>query len=296
MQFLAATMLWWLLPLAGIIILLYLLKMRRRDVRVPAVFLWPKLTSDVRANAPIQKLRWSLLLFLQLLGLALLVLGMAEPVRRARGLSGHATVVVIDGSASMGATDIAPTRFEAARRRVAAMIGSMGAGDRLALIEAGPLTKVIFPLTGDKAKMMGALAGVSPTDAPANMGEALRLGSALVGQEPGGRIVLLSDGDFAPITDFTSGRAQVVYETIGKSRRNLGVTAFDSAPLANGDLQLFAGIHNYDTAPMQGTLTFVVDGQVADARSVTVPAGQTVGESATVPGSARRAEAHLTAP
>ncbi|HEX5324699.1 MAG TPA: VWA domain-containing protein, partial [Capsulimonadaceae bacterium] len=264
-----------------------------RDVRVPAVFLWPKLTSDVRANAPLQKLRLSLLLFLQLLALLLLVLGMAEPVRRARGLSGHATVVVMDASASMDATDVSPTRFEAARRRVAALIGSMGAGDRLALIEAGPLTRVVFPLSSDKGKMNAALGGLSPTDSPANMGEALRLASALVGQEAGGRIVLLSDGDFPAVTDFTSGRAQVVYETIGKSGRNLGVTAFDSAPLANGALQLFAGIHNYDTDPMAAVVTFVVDGQIADARNITVPAGQTVGESEAVPGGSRRAEVHL---
>ena len=41
----------WLIPLAGIILLLYLLKMKRRDLRVPATFLWPERVEEIRANA-----------------------------------------------------------------------------------------------------------------------------------------------------------------------------------------------------------------------------------------------------
>ncbi|RYG19780.1 hypothetical protein EON82_21025, partial [bacterium] len=71
--------LWWLLPLAGIIVALYLLRMRRRELRVPATFLWPARTDEVRANALFQRLRPSWLLFLQLLALLLAVLCLARP-------------------------------------------------------------------------------------------------------------------------------------------------------------------------------------------------------------------------
>src|SRR4051794_17750311 len=111
MAFQSITALWWLVPLGGIIILLYLLKMRREDVRVPAVFLSPTPPADIRANAPFQKLRISLLLILQLLALTLLVCALANPLRQTRGLHGKATVVVLDASGSMGATDVAPSRF-----------------------------------------------------------------------------------------------------------------------------------------------------------------------------------------
>jgi hypothetical protein len=46
--------LWYLFPLGGAIILLYLLKMRRKDFKVPATFLWPRLTTEVRANSLLQ--------------------------------------------------------------------------------------------------------------------------------------------------------------------------------------------------------------------------------------------------
>lgn len=290
--------LWWMVPLAGAIIALYLLKMRRRDLRVPAVFLWPTLTADVRANAPIQKLRVSLLLLLQLLVVALVIFGLANPLRRARGLNGRATAIVLDASASMGATDVVPSRFERARQKIAGIVAAMGTGDRLALIEAGPATRVVFPLASDKAKMNAALRTLRATDAPNDPGEALRLAAALVGQQPGGRIVVLSDGAFPPVADFSPGKAEIVFEPIGTGRRNLALVAFEAAerPGANGALQLFAGVRNYNDAPGKATLSFEVDGQTVDARSIIVPAGQTRGQTLDVPPTAHQATVRLSAP
>ena len=78
MSFQNAAALFWLLPLGGIVILLYLLKMRRRDVRVPATFLWPARVEEIRANALFQKLKPSWLLFLQLTDRARLGVATAE--------------------------------------------------------------------------------------------------------------------------------------------------------------------------------------------------------------------------
>lgn len=294
MLFQTASTLWWLVPLVGIVLLLYLLKMRRRDVRVPATFLWPRLTTDVRANAPFQKLRISLLLLLQLLVLVLLVFGMANPLRKTPGLHGKATVIVLDASASMAATDVKPSRFEAARRRIASIISTMRARDRLALIEAGPVTRVIFPLSSDREMMAAALRRLRPTDAPNDLGEALRLAAALVGQREVGRIVVLSDGTFPPVRDFSPGKAEVLYESFGSSTHNMAITAFEAADTPRGT-QLFAGIRNYDHSPRKATLAFHVDGQVVDARAIEVPPRQTLGQTLQVPPAARRAEVRLVA-
>ncbi len=296
MQFQSASALWWLLPLMGVIVLLYLLKMRRQDVRVPAVFLWPKLTADIRANAPIQKLRVTLLLVLQLLIVAALVCGLANPLRREHGLRGKTTVLVLDASASMGATDTRPTRFDAARQRIGQVIDTLGTGDRCALIEAGTNTRVIFPLSGDKPKMRAALGRLRRTDAPNDMGEALRLASALVGQQAQGRIVVFSDGAFPPVHDFSPGRADLLFDKVGAGSRNLALTAMEASQAQDGSLELFAAIHNYDTAPLKTTATFTIDGAVADARLLTIPAGQTVGQTLPVAGTAQKAEVRLTTP
>jgi hypothetical protein len=295
MTFQSAAVFWWLLPLCGAILALYVLKMRRRDVRVPATFLWPRLTADVRANAPFQRLRVSLLLILQLLVVVLIVTALANPLRKSRGLHGGATVIVLDASASMGARDVAPTRFQAAVSRVRSIVDTMTPGDRLALVEAGATTRVIFPLTGDKPRMASALRSVRATDAPNDMGEALRLAAALVGQREGGRIVVLSDGAFPTVGDFSPGKARIVFEQIGTGSRNVAITALESADMPDGTTQLYAGVRNYDSQSVKATITFVVDGIALDARSIDVPPRQTIPETVVLPATARQVSVSLAA-
>lgn len=292
MTFQAASAFWYLLPLGGVIVALYLLKMRRRDVRVPAAFLWPRLTADVRANAPFQRLRVSLLLILQLLSVALLITALANPLRRERGLNGRATVVVLDASASMSASDVSPSRFQSAVSRVRSIVETMTPGDRLALIEAGSTTRVIFPLTGDKPRMFSGLGQVNATDAPNNVGEALRLAAALVGQRPDGRIIVLSDGAFPPVSDFSPGKAQLLFEQVGTGGANVAITAMEAADLPGGSTQVYCGIRNYGTSAVKATVAFNLDGRTVDARTVTLAARQTMPQTFAVPASAQMA--HIT--
>ena len=95
------------------VIAMYLLKLRRDEAVVPSTLLWQRLVADVEANAPWQKLRRSLLLLLQLLLVAILALLAARPfLERPAGLA-RDIVLVVDTSASMGATDVVPDRLTA---------------------------------------------------------------------------------------------------------------------------------------------------------------------------------------
>src|SRR3954451_18180421 len=95
---------------------MYLLKLRRTETVVPSTLLWQRLAADVEANAPWQKLRRSLLFLLQLLLVAIIALLAARPfVERPAGLA-RDLVLIIDTSASMGATDIPPDRLAAAKQ------------------------------------------------------------------------------------------------------------------------------------------------------------------------------------
>lgn len=285
----------WLLPLAGAIIVLYLLKMRRKDVRVPATFLWPPLIYEIRANALFQKLKFSWLMVFQLLALTLIVFGVARPQCRQQGLGGEVTVLVIDSSASMAAADVGGTRFDRAKASALSVIGSVRSGDRVALIEAGPTPRVVFPLSSDSGKMRRAINGIEATDAETDVGEALRLAATVTAKQQKARIVLLSDGVFDEVKDFAPPKGtELVFDKIGDSRRNMAISALGVANSERGR-ELFVAVKNYGIDPKTARLTLFADGKSYDSFDLEVRPGQTEGRSRKAPPKAKVIEARLEA-
>ena len=124
----------WLAALAIPIILLYMLKLRRRQVQVSSTLLWMKLLRDQQANTPWQRLRRNFLLFLQLIILAALVLSLARPAMKTTAIASGSVIVLIDASASMNATDVSDSRFELARRTIEALIDGLSGDSKMTLI------------------------------------------------------------------------------------------------------------------------------------------------------------------
>src|SRR6056297_3657248 len=87
------------------IILLYFLKLRRQPVQVPSTFLWARTIEDLHVNSLLQRLRRSLLLFLQLLVVALAAIALLRPGGEASQEMGSRQIFVLDQSASMNARD-----------------------------------------------------------------------------------------------------------------------------------------------------------------------------------------------
>src|SRR5262250_2830768 len=89
-----------------LLVLLYFLKLRRQERTISSTLLWKKAIQDLQVNAPFQKLRRNMLLFLQLLLLIALCLALTRPVTFFQPGAGKTTVILIDRSASMSATDL----------------------------------------------------------------------------------------------------------------------------------------------------------------------------------------------
>lgn len=84
--------------------------------------LWVTATQDMQANAPFQRLRRNPLLLLQLLAVVVFAMAIAKPFLWASGLGGRTTALVLDGTASMRATDEPGSRFAAAIRKATALL------------------------------------------------------------------------------------------------------------------------------------------------------------------------------
>src|SRR5271170_8468667 len=110
------------------LLILYFLKLRRREMPVPSTLLWRKAVQDLQVNSPFQRLRKNLLLFLQMLLLAALLLALARPTWNYTPGAGPRTIILIDRSASMSADDMpgGRTRLEEAKRQAKDLVGTLG--------------------------------------------------------------------------------------------------------------------------------------------------------------------------
>src|SRR4249919_642842 len=125
---------WWQWGLLGLvppaIVALYFLKLRRQPLEVPSTYLWKRSIEDMHVNSLWQRLRQNLLLFLQLLLIALAMLALMRPGWEGAKLEGDRFIFLVDNSASMSTTDEkdAKNRLEDAKKVVGGMIDQMSSG------------------------------------------------------------------------------------------------------------------------------------------------------------------------
>ncbi|MBI3651102.1 MAG: VWA domain-containing protein [Acidobacteria bacterium] len=291
MRFLSAHALWWLL-LGAIIIFFYLLKLKRQRRVVPSVFLWQRALEEIEANAPFRKLRRSLLLLLQLLILAVLIFALARPLVKTQALATGSSIIIIDSTASMSATDEdGNTRLAHAKQLAREMIAGLGGSDRAAIIESSSRVTVRSALTSDRATLASAVNQIQETDAAGTLADALLLAEQLAKAERDASIVVISDGGGAasfanPVAPPTASRAAAMKTSqttarsiavrlvrVGRRAENVGIVALNSrASQANSREELFAAIANFSDQERQVNLELKLDGKIADARSVNLAA------------------------
>jgi hypothetical protein len=260
MRFLSPLSLLWLIPLLGGIIALYLLRKRRREIVVPSLFLWEKILQSVQADTPFQRLRPTLLLFLQLLTAFLLVMAFARPYLLGNGLAGATYVLVIDQGARMNATDVPPSRLAEAKTEALSFVRQMTSRDRAMVIAAGAQPELISALTGDRAQLEKAITEVTGTDEATDLPAAMVLAHALLGRKTGGaRIELFSDGGWSEeeeehVRSAATGIPIHLVPIATAQPSNTGIIAID----ARRDLddptkgyQIFVSIRNFGASPIQ---------------------------------------------
>jgi hypothetical protein len=183
------------------LVILYFLKLRRRDVEVSSTLLWKKAIQDLQANAPFQKLRNNILLILQLLVLIAALLAIAQPEFKDTSLVGQRQIILIDRSASMSSTDGAAadgaaatdgrpgaTRLDEAKRRARAMVDALKeptlfdeTAQEAMIIAFDSSAEVRQVFTSSKALLRAAIDGIEPTDAPSGLTKAVELARAYTG-------------------------------------------------------------------------------------------------------------------
>jgi len=280
------------LPLiGGLIVAMYILKLRRKDVVVSSTFLWRQVIRDVQANAPFQKLRRNLLLLLQLIVAALLIFALSRPFFYAMDFGGRNFVVIVDTSASMGATDISPNRLDQAKRQANELIDTLKPGDMMLVLSAYSRPDAVTGFTDERSELHRAVNGLQVHQTPTNMREALNLAADLVASRNGGdsgRIELISDGGIEAqmsgtgsdiqytLANLNLGKTHVGFHPIGTEHDNVGITAVDFRRNIGADkpsVELLVVTHNYASQPHTFTEEIYASESLVEAHEVTLAGG-----------------------
>jgi hypothetical protein len=278
------------LALAGLalpIIVFYMLRLRRQPRAVSSLLLWQKVLEDQTANAPWQRLRRNLLLLLQLLILALLVLALSRPYRTVEATVSGNVILLIDVSASMQATDVPPSRLEAAKDEARRIISTLGPENSVTLIAVADTPRPLGSASAnaERATLTAALDTLPATETAANWETALALAAARASTQAESNIVILSDGAINPAEQDRlrqlSLPATVQWLAVGQSEPdNQAIVALSSREGRQGT-ELFARVVNYSSEPVSTRLEIRVDEQLFDARNLDLAAYPTGSTSLT---------------
>ncbi len=263
-----------------VVIVFYLLKRKRVVKLVSSTLLWQKFLADTQASAPFQKLRKNWLLYLQILLLALAVLALARPFIKTTATPSQKRVVILDGSASMQATDETPSRFEKARAEALKWVDSLRTSDEMVVILAGANTEVRASATTDKAALRRALENCQPSDSPTRLVPALKMAESLIrdlDRKLNPEIHLFSDGAVPELSDFENKALPLIYHKVGQRADNLGITALDARANPEDATQraIYASVANFSSNVMSTDLELLLDGQLINTVPLTIPGQQT---------------------
>ncbi|HMO24985.1 MAG TPA: VWA domain-containing protein, partial [Tepidisphaeraceae bacterium] len=258
---------------AGIVVpallALYFLKLRRQEMSVASTFLWKKTIQDLQVNAPFQRLRRNLLLLLQLLLLALLLIALARPISSSKPVAGARTVILIDRSASMNATDGGDgrSRLDEAKRRATALVGTMSRDARAMVIAFDNTARIVQPFTSDTASLRSAIDSITPSDRPTSLKLAYQLADAQMQFDPDQMrasdnvdLFVYSDGRMSDAEELST-RGLVKFERLGSADSvNAGIVALSArrAYERPTQVQVFVRLANYGPNPVEGDLRLEV--------------------------------------
>lgn len=255
--------------LAAPLVALYFLRVRRTRLKVPSLLLWQELAKTEKLATPFQKFQRNWLLLLQLLLLALLALAMARPAVRSEAAPIRSVVLVVDTSASMGATDGSPTRLADALLGAGNLVGQLGSNDEAMLIVAGAVTEVAVPFTRDHGQIHGALNDIEVTEADGSLREGVELALSLARSRPDVEVVIFSDGGGADLADVPNNGVSVRFVPTGVGNENAGIVALDlrRSPASDLDRQLFVTVEQYGNQPVDATVEVYLDEKLVGLRT-----------------------------
>lgn len=263
-----------LLAVFPLIFFLHSLRPRGLKVRTTSLFLWERILKERPMGKRLGRLlKRNLLLILQLLIALILVAALADPSLLHYGAPAGDAVVVLDLSASMKAKGRSGIRFDAARKEFLSLIDGMPRDQKMMVIGAGPIPRVLLPFTTDKKKLRELGHKIGPTDAPAQVKEAILFAHSFLKRGSRDRVVVLSDGAFDGAEGFPWDSPHLRLAGVDGGKENVGIMGFEFRRLAHhrDRYEIMVRIKNFMPRPVHGPLTVTVNERIWIKEDLAIP-------------------------
>jgi hypothetical protein len=301
------------------LVLLYFLKLRRAPHAVSTTLLWKRAVEDLQVNAPFQRIRNNLLLWLQLLILLLAAVALGKPVFESNRDAGDTLVLLIDHSASMGVEEKnGKTRLDIAKEQAKSIVDNMPTGGKAMLIGFSDRATVVSAFDSERSVLRDRLESIPQTDAASTLTEGIALAEAymqnlvIAGDQAGAditiessatpaRVVVLTDGNIEDADSLTIKRLptddmQIV--SIGERDDNVAILSMEAKRNYEYPqmLEVFSLVRNFGPDTVRCDANLYINDKHVDVQSmelkpgrVEAPAKENAGESASEPGDSKPA-------
>jgi len=255
-----------------IILLLYFMRPKRQERVVSSTLLWQQALQDLQASRPWQRLRITPLLLLQILAAIAIVLVLTRPATFIRSPIGGDTIIILQASASMQATDVSPSRFEEAKNRISDLIDGLGPDDHLSIIAMARTPQVVIASSTDKSQLTAALQRAKVTNQDADLEQALSLATSLATGHTDTKIVIIGDGHVLSLDQTLVVPFPVYYLQVGTDAPNAAFLALASQTI-QGQLVALAQIANYSHQQRSIPVELYADGKLVGVQTAILAAG-----------------------
>lgn len=273
------------LALAAPIVILHMLTPRRPDTPVSSLMHWDGLRQTITAAEPWQRLRWSLLLILQLLIVIGFALALSRPAILEEADFAEHTVFLIDGSGSMAAVDGEPDRLGSAVTEAIRLRDELPDGGIASLIAVSDRPAVLLTQSADREEFARAANTIRTTGGGADFESAFALAESLVLPERDTGFVLISDGQLDDIEQKLAPLG-TRFVPVGLTDTNRAITDL-SVTTGPGGIQARVTIQSTGGPDAIQTLRVDVDGVTAESREVEIPGGGVIEETFELPSGTR---------
>ena len=262
--------------LGGGMALLYLLKLRRRRVRVPFGPLWARVVKEQRSTTLFSSLKRLFSFLVQLAILACFVLALGDPQLGGLGCSmdkappapERHTLILLDASASMGSKDQDTPRIDKARAKAVQVIDNivMNPNHRAMIVQLDQRLTPLSLWTTSRDELLEALDRYAPEgalDTPTGLKEAMGQLRSMVQGRSLARTVLISDQAFDELAPADLEALQLSTINVGAPAANIGIEAFNVRPAIDDSLaySIFYGVRNESDEPIKAQLTLYANAE-----------------------------------